>query len=244
MYRNPAFPKINIIAEVHPQFSGDIGRLQTMILQCKLGGADAVKVQLYNSKTLFGNSDRDYVEISKDELKQLKVYCDATGIELFASIFTPDRVDWCEDLGFETYKIASRTVADDPDLCHRILKTNKTVLVSLGMWDWKTKGFPFQNENAVYFYCVSKYPTMIDEIDMPIFDSGNFLGYSDHTIGIGSSVFAVARGAQYIEKHFTLNQTLRFPTEMGHAGSMDLNELQQLRRLADDISLLRKAQAA
>ena len=51
--------KVKIIAEVHPQFFGSMNELR-MIMMCKLGGADCVKVQLYNSKELFDNNDRDF----------------------------------------------------------------------------------------------------------------------------------------------------------------------------------------
>ena len=59
---------LTIISEIHPQFMGSISELKRMILQSKIGGADYVKVQLYSSKKLFNNSDREYLEISRKEL--------------------------------------------------------------------------------------------------------------------------------------------------------------------------------
>ena len=49
--------KVKIIAEVHPQHHGDMDKLKRMVLQCKIGGADYVKVQVYNSEKLF-NDDK------------------------------------------------------------------------------------------------------------------------------------------------------------------------------------------
>lgn len=238
MYQNKLIPKVNLIAEIQPQFSGSMSRAQMMVQQCKLAGADSVKVQLYDSQALFGDKDREYLQFDKSELKDLKTYCDHVGIELFASVFSADRVEWCEELGLQTYKIASRTIAD-VDLCKQILATGKKVLISLGAWDWKTKGMPFEDENVVYFYCVSKYPTINAEVEMPVFGPHQFLGYSDHTPGIGASLFAVARGAEYVEKHFTPNRALQNPTELAHLGGMDFDELRQLRNLTDEISMLR-----
>ena len=63
---------LTIISEIHPQFMGSISELKRMILQSKIGGADYVKVQLYSSKKLFNNSDREYLEISRKELKEIK----------------------------------------------------------------------------------------------------------------------------------------------------------------------------
>ncbi len=54
--------KVKIIAEIHPQHLGSISETKRMILQCKIGGANFVKLQLYNSKKLFNNTDRSYLE--------------------------------------------------------------------------------------------------------------------------------------------------------------------------------------
>lgn len=112
MYRQESFNRPYIISEIHPQFNGDMATAQTMMLQSKLGGADAVKVQLYNSMDLFNNQEREYVQLSKAELKDMKQYADSIGIDFFASIFTKDLVEWCEEIGVEYYKIASPTVND------------------------------------------------------------------------------------------------------------------------------------
>ena len=42
---------------------------------------------------------------------------------------------------------------------------------------------------------------------MPDFTNSNIKGYSDHTIGT-APVYAVSKGAEYIEKHFTCNKSL------------------------------------
>ncbi len=66
---------VEIIAELHPQHGGKMQRLQTMIFQAKMGGADAVKVQLYDTEKLHGNRDRQYLEINKPELHSLEAIC-------------------------------------------------------------------------------------------------------------------------------------------------------------------------
>jgi sialic acid synthase SpsE len=239
MFDKRDFHHVFIISEIHPQFGGSMKVAQRMIMASKLAGADAVKVQLYDSQSLFGNRDREYLQIDKSELADLKEFCDSLGIELFASVFTPDRVAWCEELNFPYYKIASPTVAD-VNLCREIIRTGKPVFVSTGKWDWKTKGFPYEGENLIYFYCISKYPTPLDEIEMPVFGKGGFEGYSDHTVGIDACLFAVARGAIFLEKHMSLNKSLRFPTELGHTGSMDEGDLRNIRKYADSFSLLER----
>jgi len=210
-----------------------------MILQSKMAGADAVKVQLYDTERLHGNILREYLQISKEQLRDLKAYADNVGIDLFASVFDIERINWCEELGFKYHKIASRSVQDEA-LCRAVISTGKPVFISLGMFDW-SKGLPYKGDNVTYFYCVAKYPALLEEVEMPLFTPEHIAGYSDHTIGIAACVFAISKGAQYIEKHFTLNKSSQYSTEKAHVCSMDFDELRLLRQLADSISLMRSS---
>ena len=65
---------IKIIAEVHPQHMGSINELERMMLQCKMGGADFVKVQLYSCQSLFNNNDRNFLELKKEEFLRIVNY--------------------------------------------------------------------------------------------------------------------------------------------------------------------------
>ena len=96
--------KVKIIAEVHPQFFGSMNELERMIMMCKFGGADCVKVQLYNSKELFNNNERDFLEIKERELTQIKEICDNYKIELSASIFGQEQLNWCKKINMQTLK--------------------------------------------------------------------------------------------------------------------------------------------
>jgi sialic acid synthase SpsE len=228
--------RVWIASEIHPQHGGDMEAARTMILQSKLGGANAVKVQLYDTMALHGNLDKTYLQMDRDEFEDLKKYADGIGIELFASVFDEERLRWCEELGAKRYKIASRTV-EDQALCQAIIETGKPVMISLGMYDW-SKGFPFEGDNLIYLHCVSTYPAMLEDVHMPSFGDNGFLGYSDHAPGIAACLYAVSRGARFLEKHFTLSTSNQRPTEKAHLGSMDTDDLRQLRILADDLSRL------
>ena len=230
--------KVKIISEIHPQHHGSIHELKRMVLQSKIAGADFVKLQLYDSFKLFGNNERKYLEINEKELEDIKLYCDSINIEVFCSIFSEEKLRWCEKLNFNLYKIASRTV-EDKQLCEKILSLNKKVLISLGTHDWETKGFPYGNDPKIkYMYCISKYPAKLQDVKMPEFDEKGFSGYSDHTIGISACIYAIARGAQYVEKHFTTNKALNIDTEQAHICSMDFEDLKKMREITDSISLL------
>ena len=69
---------------------------------------------------------------------------------------------------------------------------------------------------------------------MPDFKTSKYKGYSDHTFGLTACKAAVVKGAKYIEKHFTLSKGMQSSINKAHLGSMDFNELVQLRSFCDD----------
>ena len=67
---------------------------------------------------------------------------------------------------------------------------------------------------------------------MPDFENEKFIsGYSDHTIGLAASVYAISRGAEYIEKHYSNNKSLGVDTQMAHICSMNQIDLSSSRSL-------------
>ena len=229
--------EIKIICELHPQFYGSMDTLKRMVLQSKIGGASYVKLQLYDTLKIHGNNDRSYIEITEKEFYEINEYCKGIGIELTASVFNEERIDWCEKIDMKMYKVASRSV-DDSKLCEKIISTNKPVIISLGMFDWKKNNVPYSSKNVNYLYCVSEYPTMLEKIEMPDFKNSFFQGYSDHTLGINACLYAASKGARLIEKHFSLNKSLQNSTQKAHVCSMDMNELSILKAYCESIQLL------
>ena len=185
-----------IISEIAPQHMGSMSEVKRMILQSKISGADIVKLQLYSSEKLWGDKKRLYLDTTQDELREINDYCEDTGIELSASIFDEEKLEWCEKLNFKRYKIASRTI-QDTQLCKKIISTKKEVIASLGMYDFEKNGVPFKDDNLEYLYCVAKYPTQLFEVKMPNFDNSFFKGFSDHTIGIDACLFAISIGDSF-----------------------------------------------
>nr|WP_292258255.1 N-acetylneuraminate synthase [Marinospirillum sp.] len=96
-------------------------------------------------------------------------------------------------------------------------------------------------------HCTSCYPTPPDQVNLKAMDTlaATFqlpVGYSDHTEGLLIPVAAVARGAQVIEKHFTLDRNLPGPD---HRASLEPDELktltQQIRAIEMALGSGRKA---
>ena len=92
-------------------------------------------------------------------------------------------------------------------------------------------------ERVTLLHCTTEYPCPPDQVNLRAMDTlaetfGLPVGYSDHTLGIDVSLAAVARGAQVIEKHFTLDKQLPGPD---HLASL---EPEELRTLVDSIHKL------
>jgi sialic acid synthase SpsE len=230
-----------IIAELFPQYGGDLDVAERMILECKLGGASAVKVQLYPADMFPGDDgvSRSYLELSRDGLKRLKDYADRVGIDLFATPFTEERLRWCTDLDLRYLKVASRMHTESPALVEAILATGKPTFVSVPA----ERGLDqvVQAENATYLCCVGKYPTRLDEVHVPEFAPGGFAGISDHSIGIAAVLFAAAHGATVVEKHYTISKAWQRPTEKAHLGSMTLDDLRTIVGLSSELELVAAA---
>lgn len=91
--------------------------------------------------------------------------------------------------------------------------------------------------HVTLLHCTSQYPTSPNEVNLLAMDTlatsfGLAVGYSDHTEGILIPIAAVARGAQVIEKHFTLDRSLPGPDHKASLEPAELGEMvRQIRAL-------------
>ena len=224
-----------IISEISPQFGGKVEVAEQMILQSKLAGADAIKVQLY-TETQFGN-ERAYLSMSYLDLERLKNFADNLNIPLFATPFTFDRLDWCLKLNLPYLKVAARMHLENSDLVKEIMNQNIPTFVSIP--SDLNPNLVQKYDHATYLYCVVKYPTRVDEFSMPDFNKSCFEGISDHTLGNSGALYASAHGATYLEKHFTLQKSHQFITEQAHLGAMTMNDLILIKNISKEFQILR-----
>ena len=206
-----------------------------MILQSKLAGADAIKVQLF-TEDQFGK-ERAYLSMTYKHLERLKLFSDNLNIPLFATPFTFDRLDWCLKLKLMYLKVAARMHKESPDLVKEIMSQNIPTFVSIPS-DTDTNEVNKYN-HAIYLYCVVRYPTRLDEFSMPDFGKSCFEGISDHTLGNSGALYASAHGANYLEKHFTLKHSHQFLTEQAHLGSMDMKDLEHIKNISKEFEIIR-----
>ncbi len=224
-----------IISEISPQFGGKVEVAEQMILQSKLAGADAIKVQLY-TETQFG-SERAYLSMSYSDLERLKIFADNLNIPLFATPFTLDKLEWCLNLNLTYLKVAARMHLESPDLVKEIMKQNIPTFVSIP--SNLDPNSVQKYDHATYLYCVVKYPTRVDEFSMPDFNNSCFEGISDHTLGNSGALYASAHGATYLEKHFTLQNSHQFITEQAHLGAMTMDDLSLIKNISKEFEVIK-----
>jgi len=234
-----------IIAEIGNNHNGDINTALKMIKIAKDIGVDAVKFQVKNIETAFSKEllDKSYdgqnsfgktyrehkmaLEFSEEQLKQLYNYAREIGIICFSTPFDIDSVQLLEKLNNPIYKISSFHVTD-LKLIEEICKTQKPIILSTGMStiqeiDAAVTLIRKYHEQFVLLQCTSCYPTKDEDVNLRVIP---FLrtkydcpvGYSGHEKGLAITTASLTLGACVIEKHFTLDRTMKGPD---HASSLE-----------------------
>jgi N-acetylneuraminate synthase len=157
------------------------------------------------------------------------------GMIPFSTPFDESAVDFLESLDVPCYKIASFENTDLP-LIRKAAQTGKPLIVSTGMASLSeldelvTTAREAGCRQLVLLKCTSTYPSTPQNSNVltiphmrALFDCE--IGLSDHTMGVGVSIAAVAHGASVIEKHFTLS---RADGGVDSAFSLEPHEMQSL----------------
>lgn len=162
------------------------------------------------------------------------------GIACFSTPFDASAVDFLENLEVPAYKIASFECTDLA-LIRRVAQTGKPVIISTGMASIAEMDDAVKTVRAnggseiVLLKCTSTYPASPANSNIRTIPAmreafGVAVGLSDHTMGCGVAVAAIALGAVVIEKHFTLRRT---DGGVDSAFSLEPEEFAQLRTEAD-----------
>src|SRR5689334_7667654 len=157
------------------------------------------------------------------------------GLICFSTPFDESAVEFLESLGVPAYKIASFENVHLP-LIRKVAATGKPLFISTGMATLAEIDEAVRtardagNHDLVLLKCISTYPATPEHSNMCTIPHlramfGCEVGISDHTMGVGVSVAAVALGATVIEKHFTLK---RADGGVDSAFSLEPEELRNL----------------
>lgn len=238
-----------VIAEAGLNHNGSLDIARKLIDVAAVAGVDAVKFQKRTVDILaikavldspddrfpeFGKTYRDireHLEFDAHEYRELKRYTESKGLDFMVTAFDTVAVDFLEDVGIESFKLASHSLTNIELLEYLASKSKPTVL-STGMADLDEIDravaiFKSRNAPLALMHCVSAYPTPLSECNLEMLDVLRqryqlVTGYSGHEIGYLPSVIAVAMGAQLIERHFTLSKTM---TGFDHKMSLEPDEL-------------------
>lgn len=253
-----------IIAEAGPNHNGDFDTALRLVDAAKRAGVDCVKFQTFVSEELIskraekaeyqkkttGADESQYemlkkLELSFDQFRELKKYCDETGIMFLSTPFDIPSVRFLQELDIAFWKIPSGEITNYPYLVE-IAKTHKDVVMSTGMCEMEeiAAAIKVLRENGAgrisLLHCNTEYPTPYEDVNLKAMDTLRDyfhvpVGYSDHALGFSVPVAAVARGAQIIEKHFTLDKNMVGPD---HKASLEPQEL------CDMVSAIRSIEKA
>lgn len=167
--------------------------------------------------------------------------CRELGLVGFSTPFDASAVDFLEKLNVPAYKVASFENVDVP-LLRKIARTGKPMLVSTGMATVADVDLCVRTvrengcKDVALLKCTSVYPASVETCNLRTIPHlkelfGCPVGISDHTLGIGASLAAVALGACTVERHFTLS---RADGGVDAAFSMEPSEMKQLVQEAEN----------
>jgi sialic acid synthase SpsE len=234
-----------------------------LIEAAKKCGADAVKIQIFNTEEMVTRSadkapyqkqsapggESQFAMLKKyelgiDDIVYIKSFCNAINLELMATPFDFSSLVLMEKLGFATIKVSSGDLTNIP-LLKRINETGKKVILSTGMANLAEieealAVFDRCEHNPVLLHCTSNYPVKMEDVNLKAIETLKCafkkpVGFSDHTAGIEIAIAAAALGAEIIEKHFTLDGALPGPD---HRASL---EPRQFAKMVESIRNLETA---
>jgi N-acetylneuraminate synthase len=239
-----------IIAEAGVNHNGDIDIAKQLIDVAVDAGVDAVKFQAFKTKNLIidgvdkapyqqkttGNSESQFemlkrLEINQDQNRELVRYCKSKNILFLSTPFDEESIDELAEIGIAAYKIASTDTTNLPFL-RRVAQKGKPIILSTGMSYLPevelalNEIYPY-NKDVILLQCTANYPIKDEEANLKVVETYKSLfdiivGYSDHSVGMGASLFSIPMGAKVVEKHFTLSKDEIGPD---HRASLSPKEL-------------------
>lgn len=245
-----------LVAECGINHNGEVGNAKKMIDVAKAGGCKYVKFQkrtiddVYTPEELasfrespWGKTFREQkegLELSLDEYKQIDDYCKEQEIGWFGSPWDVKSVDFLMNFGCPYIKVASACLGNIP-LLRRIKETNVPIIVSTGMCskDELDKALDALAYNVKYLLaCVSTYPAKPENMNMKKIETlrneypGCNIGFSNHSPGILFVAMAAVMGASMIEFHVTLDRSMYGSDQ---ASSIELPGVMKIKDYVSDI---------
>ncbi|GJM26163.1 MAG: hypothetical protein DHS20C16_25780 [Phycisphaerae bacterium] len=243
-----------VVAEIGINHNGDIDLAKKTIEAASTAGADSVKFQSYETNDFIRDGSLTYsyetggktvtesqvamfkrCELQPSDFRILKTCCDELGIDFHATPTSAAGVRRLADLGVGVLKNGSDFLTR-LDVITAMGRSGLPTVLSTGMATLPEVEAAVEtfrqtgNDQLILLHCTSSYPTPFEEVHLNRMVTlgkafGFPVGFSDHSMGSTAVIGAVALGACWIEKHFTIDKNLPGPD---HRFSMSPMELEHM----------------
>ena len=243
---NKPIHPVYFIAEIGQNHQGDINIAKKMVdslkglpISCIKTAkrdidtclSDEQKIMIYDNPNSFGKTyyeHRKALELSHDHFIELKEYVEKAGFDFISSFTDENSLDFLCNIGITGLKIASQRTSDI-ELLHKTAQTNLPVILSTGMSSLKDVDTAVNilcNNELDILQCTSTYPCPEEDLNLnviPMYKERykgkiNRVGFSGHHVGVASDIAAYMLGAKIIERHYTLDRTMK---GTDHPGSLE-----------------------
>ena len=231
---------VYIIAEAGVNHNGSLELAKKLVDMAAECGANAIKFQTFKAEESTGSYAKKAtyqmenmpieesqlemirkLELPFDAFKELKAYCKTKNIDFLSTPDGEESLNFLVDLGVSVIKIGSTEVTN-LEFLRKIGETGLEIILSTGM------SYLAEVERAVevirsthnykikVMQCTTDYPTALEDVNLKAMVTMKEklqvpVGLSDHTMGNEAAIAAVALGAEFVEKHITLDQNMEGP---------------------------------
>jgi len=248
-----------VVAELGQNHNGDVELAERLVDAAAWAGADAVKLvkrdlsaeltrasrnRRYDSAHSFGATYGDHrraLELALETHLALAARARVHGLHFVVTVCDVASARAFADAEVDAFKIASRDLNNLP-LVRFVAGLQRPLILSTGMSSWGEIDAAMRIAAearcpTAVLQCTSLYPTPDDQAHLRSIETlrrryDAVVGFSDHTEGTVIASAAVALGASIIEKHLTLDRTMK---GTDHACSAEPEELrvmiEQIRRV-------------
>jgi len=252
-----------VIAEIGHNHQGSVETAKALFHGAKDCGANAVKLQKRDNRTLYTRAmydqpydhensfgvtygaHREALEFGETEYRELQAYAAKLGLTLFATAFDFASADLLARLDMPAYKIASGDLRNVPLLKH-VAAFGKPMIISTGGGTLEDVRRAYEavrpiNAQICLLQCTAGYPAAFEELNLRVITTFReqfpdvVVGLSAHDNGIAMALVGYVLGARVVEKHYTLNRSMK-----GTDHSFSL-EHSGLRRMVRDLQRARVA---
>ena len=253
-----------IIGEIGSNHNREKGVVKRLIDAAAEADFDAVKFQIYDAEETFSKHvmttdvrmdslygvrpwwevARDHILMPRDWFGEMFEYARSKHLIPLSAIHRPEDAEFLMQFGLSVFKIASIDLVYH-HLLRRLASFQKPMIISTGMAylneiDETMRMLEDEGcDEIILLHCVSCYPPRPEDLNLRNITTlqnafGIPVGFSDHSTGIVSAVAAVTLGAVVIEKHITLDKTMKGPD---HPFALEPDEMIRLVNAIRDVEI-------